>query len=99
MGVLWGPTEGLLPSGRGACGGRGRLVCRAGALMAVCACACACVCVQDVRKLYLLKSEDWRFDAVPELWEGKNVADFVDPDIEEKLRLLDEEEDQLQVRS
>ena len=52
---------------------------------------------QDFRKLYLLKNEDWKFDAIPEVWEGKNVADFVDPDIEEKLRALEEEEEQLEV--
>lgn len=29
---------------------------------------------QDVRKLYLLKDDDWRWDAMPEIWEGKNVV-------------------------
>lgn len=27
--------------------------------------------------------------------DGKNVADFIDPDIEEKLRVLEEEEEKL----
>lgn len=53
--------------------------------------------VQDKRKLYMLKDDDWKWDKIPEIWEGKNVADFIDPDIEEKLRLLEEEEDQLAV--
>lgn len=53
---------------------------------------------QDQRKLYLLKDDEWKWDAIPEIWEGKNVADFIDPDIEEKLRLLEEEEEQLEVR-
>lgn len=55
------------------------------------------VYAQDKRKLYMLKDDDWKWDKLPEIWEGKNVADFIDPDIEEKLRLLEEEEDQLAV--
>lgn len=31
---------------------------------------------------YLLKNEDEKYDIVPEIWNGKNVADFVDPDLE-----------------
>ena len=27
-----------------------------------------------MRKLYLLKDNDWRWDAMPEIWEGKNVV-------------------------
>jgi nucleolar GTP-binding protein len=26
--------------------------------------------------------EDERHNIIPEMWEGRNVADFVDPDIE-----------------
>lgn len=33
---------------------------------------------------------------MPEIWEGKNVADFIDPDIEEKLEALEREEEKLQ---
>ena len=36
-----------------------------------------------------MKNAEEAYDAVPELWEGKNIADFVDPDILVKLdRLL-----------
>ena len=31
---------------------------------------------------------------VSEVWEGKNVVDFVDPDIEAKLAALEEEEEE-----
>jgi nucleolar GTP-binding protein len=50
----------------------------------------------DYREQYDLADPEWRFDAIPQILDGKNIADFVDPDIEEKLRLLEEEEEQLQ---
>ena len=50
----------------------------------------------DYREQYDLADPDWRFDAIPQILDGKNVADFVDPDIDEKLRLLEEEEEKLQ---
>ena len=36
-------------------------------------------------------------DRIPEIMDGKNVADYVDEDIDAKLALLEKEEDQLQV--
>mmetsp|Transcript_26945 Transcript_26945/g.56719 ORF Transcript_26945/g.56719 Transcript_26945/m.56719 type:complete len:728 (-) Transcript_26945:257-2440(-) len=50
----------------------------------------------DYREQYDLADPEWRFDAIPQILDGKNIADYVDPDIDEKLRLLEEEEDQLQ---
>jgi hypothetical protein len=47
---------------------------------------------------YLLINEDWKYDAVPEIWDGKNVADFIDPEIEEKLLALEREEDELEAK-
>jgi hypothetical protein len=35
-------------------------------------------------------------DIMPEIMDGKNVADFVDPDIAEKLEALEREEERLQ---
>jgi nucleolar GTP-binding protein len=32
---------------------------------------------------------------MPEIYNGKNVADFIDPDIEAKLEALEREEDAL----
>ncbi|KAJ1622444.1 P-loop containing nucleoside triphosphate hydrolase protein [Pavlovales sp. CCMP2436] len=42
-----------------------------------------------------LKNEDWKFDVIPEIMDGKNIADFVDADIEAKLAALEAEEDRL----
>ena len=50
----------------------------------------------DYREQYDLLDPEWRFDAIPQILDGKNIADYFDPDIEEKLRLLEEEEDRLQ---
>lgn len=49
----------------------------------------------DYRELYDLKDEEWRFDAIPEIIDGKNIADYIDPEIEKRLAELEEEEDQL----
>ena len=48
---------------------------------------------QDVRKRYLLEDDSWRHDIIPEILDGHNVMDFVDPDIEAKLDALDRDED------
>ena len=45
---------------------------------------------------YLLDNDEWKYDKVPEIFMGKNVADFIDPDIETKLAELDAEEDRLE---
>lgn len=37
-------------------------------------------------------AEEWRYDAVPEIYNGKNIADFVDQDIWDKLEELEKEE-------
>lgn len=50
----------------------------------------------DMKKNYLLADDDWKHDKVPEFFNGKNIADYVDPDIEEKLAALDEEEERLE---
>lgn len=44
---------------------------------------------------YLLENEDWKYDNPPEFFNGKNVADFYDPDIEKKLNALEREEEEL----
>jgi nucleolar GTP-binding protein len=49
----------------------------------------------DYREQYDLKDEAWRFDAIPEIMDGKNIADYVDPDIMQKLEALEKEEEQL----
>jgi len=49
----------------------------------------------DGRKEWKLANDDWAYDAIPEFFDGKNVKDFIDSDIIEKLKLLEEEEGQL----
>ncbi|KAF7171789.1 hypothetical protein CNMCM5623_004065 [Aspergillus felis] len=50
----------------------------------------------DLKKNYMLADDEWKHDKIPEVWNGKNVYDFVDPDIEQKLAALEEEEDKLE---
>jgi len=49
----------------------------------------------DYREQYKLKDDEWKFDAIPEIIDGKNVADYIDPDISKKLADLEMEEEQL----
>eukprot|EP01147_Barroeca_monosierra_P009180 gene9181-1471_t len=46
----------------------------------------------DLRKEWDLEDDAWRHDDIPEILDGRNVADFVDPDIDAKLLALEEEE-------
>jgi nucleolar GTP-binding protein len=50
----------------------------------------------DLKKTYMLENDEWKHDKIPEVFNGKNVYDFVDPDIEAKLAALEEEEEKLQ---
>jgi len=54
------------------------------------------VYVCDYRKYYQLEEDEWRFDTVPEFMDGKNVVDFFDAEIEERLNALEEEEVELE---
>ncbi|CAJ0842284.1 17666_t:CDS:2 [Entrophospora sp. SA101] len=49
----------------------------------------------DLKKKYLLKNDEWKHDKIPEILDGKNIADFIEPDIEEKLDALEREEERL----
>ncbi|KAI7834415.1 GTP binding protein 4 [Kickxella alabastrina] len=49
----------------------------------------------DLKKRYMLASDEWKYDIIPEILDGKNVADFIDPEIEEKLAELEREEEKL----
>jgi nucleolar GTP-binding protein len=50
----------------------------------------------DHRKNYMLKNEEWKYDDIPEIMNGKNIADFIDPEIDARLLELEEEEERLQ---
>merc|ERR1712098_388222 len=49
--------------------------------------------VLDLQKNYDLANPDQKYDVIPETWQGHNVADFIDPDIMEKLEKLEAEEE------
>lgn len=49
----------------------------------------------DYREQYELKEDQWKFDAIPEIIDGKNIADYIDPEIEKRLATLEDEEEQL----
>lgn len=46
----------------------------------------------DWRQWYLLDDPDWRYDTIPEIMDGENVADYMDPELEERLAELLAEE-------
>lgn len=47
----------------------------------------------DLRKHWNLPNEEEKYDIIPEIWQGHNVADFIDPDILKKLDELEKEEE------
>jgi len=49
--------------------------------------------IVDLKKNYDLANPDHKYDVVPETWQGHNVADFIDPDIMEKLEKLEADEE------
>ena len=51
----------------------------------------------NMKKHYLgqLRCDDWVSDIIPQFMDGKNIADYVDPDIEARLEELEREEEQL----
>ncbi|XP_060572801.1 GTP-binding protein 4-like [Ruditapes philippinarum] len=49
--------------------------------------------ILDLRKTWDLPNEEEKYDVLPEIWEGHNVADFIDPEIMEKLDALEKEEE------
>ncbi|RZR86269.1 hypothetical protein BHM03_00013441 [Ensete ventricosum] len=46
----------------------------------------------NIRKYYILADEEWKEDIMPEIIDGHNVYDFVDPDILLRLEELEREE-------
>lgn len=49
---------------------------------------------KDLTQDYKLKKDEWKTDIVPEIMDGKNIADFFDPDIQRRLEALELEETQ-----
>ena len=56
------------------------------------------VYVCDYRKYYVLEEDEWKFDTIPEFMDGKNVMDFFDADIEQRLAALEAEEAELEAQ-
>ncbi|KIK70495.1 hypothetical protein GYMLUDRAFT_32521 [Collybiopsis luxurians FD-317 M1] len=50
----------------------------------------------NIKKDYILANPQWNMDIIPEIMDGKNIADFIDPDIAEKLEALEREEEKLE---
>ncbi|KAI1470436.1 nucleolar GTP-binding protein [Daldinia caldariorum] len=50
----------------------------------------------DLRADYILANPEWKHDRIPEIYDGKNVYDYIDPDIDAKLQALEEEEEKLE---
>ncbi|KAH0795344.1 nucleolar GTP-binding protein 1-like [Histomonas meleagridis] len=48
--------------------------------------------VPNTNEEKILANDEWKTDIIPEIIEGRNVADFIDPNINEKLQKLLEEE-------
>jgi len=46
----------------------------------------------DLKKNYDIPEKE-RWDVIPEVWNGKNIGDYIDVEIDEKLRQLEAEED------
>eukprot|EP01046_Picozoa_sp_COSAG06_P031128 COSAG06_NODE_3004_length_5970_cov_2.540112_4_plen_571_part_00 len=52
----------------------------------------------DMQSHWDLSNPEWKTDHVPEIMDGKNIADFIDPDILERLEELEREEELLDAR-
>ncbi|KAG5677307.1 hypothetical protein PVAND_007076 [Polypedilum vanderplanki] len=48
--------------------------------------------ILDLKKHYVTIPEEERYDIIPEFLDGHNIADYIDPDIFEKLEELEREE-------
>merc|ERR1712126_599357 len=48
--------------------------------------------IVDLQKNFDLPA-DQKYDVIPETWQGHNIADFIDPDIMEKLEALEKKEE------
>ena len=46
----------------------------------------------NLKEKYLLENDDWKNDKIPEMLNGHNFYDYIDPDIATRLEALEEEE-------
>ncbi|ODQ68169.1 P-loop containing nucleoside triphosphate hydrolase protein [Nadsonia fulvescens var. elongata DSM 6958] len=52
----------------------------------------------NLKENYLLENEEWNNDIMPEVLDGKNIYDFIDPEIAAKLQALEDEEEKLEAQ-
>eukprot|EP01112_Ceratiomyxa_fruticulosa_P010952 TRINITY_DN2928_c0_g1_i2.p1 TRINITY_DN2928_c0_g1~~TRINITY_DN2928_c0_g1_i2.p1 ORF type:complete len:264 (+),score=70.28 TRINITY_DN2928_c0_g1_i2:278-1069(+) len=48
----------------------------------------------DWKEAYLLKDDEWKYDKIPEIMDGHNIADWIDPEIALMLDELEREEEE-----
>jgi len=48
----------------------------------------------DTRQHWNLKNDEWKFDPIPQFYDGHNVSDFYQANIDKELNALEEEEEQ-----
>ncbi|XP_068213596.1 GTP-binding protein 4 [Palaemon carinicauda] len=48
----------------------------------------------DLNKNKDLENDEWKYDVIPHIWNGHNIADFIDPEIFSKLEKLEAEEEE-----
>ncbi|ELW71656.1 Nucleolar GTP-binding protein 1 [Tupaia chinensis] len=49
--------------------------------------------ILDLQKYWDLMNSSEKYDKIPEIWEGHNIADYIDPAIMKKLEELEKEEE------
>ncbi|KAI4467051.1 nucleolar gtp-binding protein 1 [Holotrichia oblita] len=49
--------------------------------------------ILNLKKHYVDIPEEERYDIIPEIWEGHNIADYIDPEIFDKLEELEKDEE------
>uniref|UniRef100_A0A9L0SGX7 Nucleolar GTP-binding protein 1 n=1 Tax=Equus caballus TaxID=9796 RepID=A0A9L0SGX7_HORSE len=49
--------------------------------------------ILDLQKYWDIMNSSEKYDKIPEIWEGHNIADYIDPDIMQKLEELEKEEE------
>ncbi|CAB1326093.1 unnamed protein product [Coregonus sp. 'balchen'] len=49
--------------------------------------------ILDLQKYWDLMNQDEKYDVIPEIWEGHNIADYIDPEIMKNLEDLEKEEE------
>uniref|UniRef100_A0A8C8SD41 Nucleolar GTP-binding protein 1 n=1 Tax=Pelusios castaneus TaxID=367368 RepID=A0A8C8SD41_9SAUR len=49
--------------------------------------------ILDLQKYWDIMNSSEKYDKIPEIWEGHNIADYIDPEIMQKLEELEKEEE------